>query len=352
LQKARERLPAKGKAAMFFQSVPEAVIVRASMTTAPHAWWNLGYYGIFLWVFVEQLGAPIPAFPILMAAGALVASHELSLPSCLGTAVVAALLADSIWYAVGWIRGGSVLNLMCRVSWRPDTCVSKTKVIFFKHGTKILIFAKFIPGLSTLTPPLAGMARIFWGRFLLYDGIGAFLWALLPLVAGAYLQKSFAALASRAGEWKGALPWLCGAVVAFVLVWRYRSRQAYRDGLEKGRAAGIDVAQLRARLDGGEELVVLDVRDAMSVRAKPVALPNALWIPYTALPERLAELPPGKSVVLYCDCPTDESSVAMADFLRQRDRAAHPLLGGLEAWIGQGWATSPLEIGEAAPIGA
>jgi len=314
------------------------------MNPSPHAWWDWGYYGVFACVFFEQAGVPIPAFPALLAAGALVASGELSLPACLLSAVLAALLADLIWYAIGKVRGGAVLNLMCRLSWRPDTCVSKTKILFSQHGTKTLIFAKFIPGLSTLAPPLAGMAQVPLTRFVAYDGLGSILWALVPLIAGAYLQKSLVTLQSQMETFKGYLPWLCGTAIIAVLIWRYFNRRFYTRELTKGLLAGIAVGDLKKRLDQDEDLTVIDVRDELSARAKAVTLPKARWIPYSILPDRLTELALDKPIVVYCDCPEDQAAVAMADLLRQRGgKEVRPLLGGLGAWMSQGWSTTELK---------
>jgi membrane protein DedA with SNARE-associated domain/rhodanese-related sulfurtransferase len=297
------------------------------MHSSSHAWWDLGYYGVFACVFLEQLGVPIPAFPALVAAGALVASGELSLGGCLLTAVVAA-----------------VLNLMCRLSWKPDTCVSKTKNLFSLHGTKTLLFSKFIPGLSTLAPPLAGMTRIPLPRFVAYDGVGSMLWALVPLLAGEYLQKSLMSLQSEVETFKGYLPWLCGAAIIAVLIWRYMNRHFYAKELSKGREAGIDVRDLKERLDRDEELTLIDVRDELSVKANGVAVPKARWIPSSILPERLKELALDKPIVVYCDCPADESAVAMAEMLRQHGaQDVRPLLGGLAAWMNQGWSTAELK---------
>ncbi|SDT91964.1 membrane protein DedA, SNARE-associated domain [Verrucomicrobium sp. GAS474] len=312
------------------------------MESATHSWWNLGYYGIFACVFAEQIGLPIPALPLLVAAGALIASHELNLWASLLTAVGAAVLADVIWYAIGRAKGATVLNLMCRISWKPDTCISKTKVIFSNHGTKMLVFAKFIPGLSSLTPPMAGLSRIPWGRFLFYDALGALIWAMLPLVAGSYIEQALSIIVTHAARLKGDWPWACAAVIAGVLAWRYRNRRRYVAELNRGRAKGIAVADLKARLDRGEPITVLDARDATTMTAESVLIPAAVWIPYVRLPSRLAALPLDKPLVVYCDCPEDQTAVAMADYLTtQGAREARPLLGGIDAWRAQGWPTEP-----------
>ena len=108
---------------------------------------------LFLYVFADQLGVPIPASPVLIAAGGLAAAGRLSLPGAIGLGVVATLGADLIWYALGRVRGASVLALLCRVSLEPDSCVRRTQDVFLRHGVRFLLFAKFVPGLGTVGPP-------------------------------------------------------------------------------------------------------------------------------------------------------------------------------------------------------
>jgi membrane protein DedA with SNARE-associated domain len=237
------------------------------MGASGHAWWDWGYGGIFLCVFLEQIGVPIPAFPALLAAGALVSSGELGLAACLLTALGAALLADLIWYQIGRARGGTVLNLMCRLAWRPDTCVSKTKVAFSDNGARTLLFSKFIPGLSVLAPPLAGIARVPVGRFILYDGVGAVLWALVPLLGGSYLKWTFAFAANEFMAFRPYLPFLAGVLIVGVLAWRYWNRGRYRQNLARELTRAIEPEALKPRLDGDEDLTVLDIRDELAAPA-------------------------------------------------------------------------------------
>src|SRR3990172_6449002 len=136
-----------------------------------------GYSVLFVWVFAEQLGLPVPAIPILLAAGALAGAGKMSFAVVLGLAVAAALAGDGIWYESGRRRGGQVLNFLCRISLEPDSCVRRTEDIYAKHGVRALVVAKFIPGFSTAAPPLAGAFRMKLTKFLGYDGLGALLWA-------------------------------------------------------------------------------------------------------------------------------------------------------------------------------
>ncbi|HLE04701.1 MAG TPA: DedA family protein, partial [Anaerolineales bacterium] len=135
-----------------------------------------GYAVLFGFVFAEQLGLPIPAIPVLLAMGALVGAGHFSLAIAIPVALLAALLSDVIWYQLGRYRGPSVLNLICRISLEPDSCVRRTENVFASHGARALLFAKFIPGLSTAAPPLAGIFRMRLPRFLIWDGAGTLLW--------------------------------------------------------------------------------------------------------------------------------------------------------------------------------
>ena len=108
-----------------------------------------GYILLFAWVLIEQIGLPVPAVPLLIAAGALAGSGKINLASAMGSAIIAALLADVFWYHVGRYRGGRVLKLLCRISLEPDSCVRWTEDVFARHGAHSLLIAEFVPGLNT-----------------------------------------------------------------------------------------------------------------------------------------------------------------------------------------------------------
>src|SRR6266446_858213 len=136
-----------------------------------------GYTVLLGWVFAEQIGLPIPSMPLLLAAGALAGTGHLSLLASLVYVVFAAVTADSVWYSLGRRKGIKVLQLLCKISLEPDSCVRRTEGVFAKRGARSLLVAKFLPGLSTVAPPLAGVFHMRVGRFLLYDALGALLWS-------------------------------------------------------------------------------------------------------------------------------------------------------------------------------
>jgi len=137
---------------------------------------NHGAPLVFAAVFVEQMGLPLPVEPLLLAAGALSATGKFSPLLGLGMTVLACLIADTIWFYLGRYRGHRVLSLLCRISLEPDSCVRRTQNAFTRYGLHGLLVAKFVPGLSTVAPPLAGMSGVKAGRFLLVDGLGSVLY--------------------------------------------------------------------------------------------------------------------------------------------------------------------------------
>jgi len=118
-----------------------------------------GYAVLLGWVFAEQIGLPVPSLPLLLAAGALAGSGQLNFFACLAVSVFASVCADSIWYEMGRLRGIKVLQLLCKISLEPDSCVRKTEGLFSTQGARSLLVAKFFPGFSTVAPPLAGVFR-------------------------------------------------------------------------------------------------------------------------------------------------------------------------------------------------
>src|SRR5256884_1112661 len=167
-----------------------------------------GYVVVFGWVFAEQIGLPIPAAPVLLAAGALAGTGRLSLALVLVLATLASLGSDIIWYWIGRTGGGRVLRWLCRISLEPDSCVRRTEDAFSVHGARSLLIAKFVPGFSTAAPPLAGIVRMPVLQFLAFTGLGGLIWAGLFVGVGwlaAYQLEAVASYAQRLGHRGGAL---------------------------------------------------------------------------------------------------------------------------------------------------
>ena len=165
----------------FFASVlPEAVRSSQDLSLEQAADFLIrhGYALLFGWVLLEQMGLPIPAAPLLIAAGALARAGKMNLTFAVALAFIAVILADLFWYSLGRYRGGRILKLLCRISLEPDSCVRRTENLFVRHGVHSLLVAKFIPGLNTAAPSLAGVFRMPVGRFMIFDSLGGFLWVV------------------------------------------------------------------------------------------------------------------------------------------------------------------------------
>jgi membrane protein DedA with SNARE-associated domain len=251
---------------------------------------------LFLWVLLEQLGAPIPAVPGLLAAGAVSRSSHASLLAPLALAVVASLLADALWYAIGRRSGGRVMRLLCRVSLEPDSCVRRSEDLFARHGARSLLVAKFIPGLSTVAPPLAGHVRMPFSRFLAWNTAGAVLWAGSSIALGYLFSRQLEAIVAaiaRAGDWLQ----LTIVLFAAYLLLKWWSRQRFLRSIRGGR---ISPEELKAKLEAGEEIVVVDLRSSLEFEASPRSIPGALRIDADDLVREHAKNPRNRDVILFC----------------------------------------------------
>jgi membrane protein DedA with SNARE-associated domain len=256
-----------------------------------------GYVVLLAWVFMEQAGVPVPSLPLLLAAGALAGSHQMNFFFSLAIATFACLVADSLWYQLGHIRGVAILQLLCRISIEPDSCVRRTEGLFAKQGARSLLFAKFIPGLGTVAPPLAGIFHMRLRRFILFDALGGALWAGTFLGLGYLFSSEIERIAERAASLGGGLVVLLLAALAGYLSYKYISRRRFMREL---RIARITVDELKLRLDAGEEVAVVDLRHSVEFEADPETIPGALHMDAGSLEENGELLPRDQEVVLYC----------------------------------------------------
>src|SRR5215468_7033063 len=225
-----------------------------------------GYVVLLGWVFAEQIGLPIPSMPLMLAAGALAGQGRLSLLSALFLCVFAAVLADLIWYELGKLKGIKVLQLLCKISLEPDSCVRRTEGVFAKQGAQSLLLAKFFPGLGTVAPPLAGIFHMRLHRFLLFDAIGAFLWAGISLGTGYVFSDQIEQIAERAASLGGGLGILILAALLGYIGYKFYGRQKF---LHELRISRISVQELKEKIDAGEALVIVDLRHHIDFEAEP-----------------------------------------------------------------------------------
>ncbi len=256
-----------------------------------------GYTVLFIAVLLEQIGLPLPAVPLLLAAGALAGAGQFSIAAAALVAVSASLLSDLVWYELGRRRGHSVLNLICRISLEPDSCIRRTENVFARHGARALLFAKFVPGLNTAAPPLAGLFQMRLMRFVAYTIAGALFWAGAFMGAGYLFSAQLERLATHALRLgTGLLVLLIGGLVAYI-AWKYVERQLF---LRQLRIARITPEELKQKLDAGEDIVIVDLRHSLEFEAGAETLPGALRLVPDELDRRHQEIPRDREVILYC----------------------------------------------------
>ena len=277
------------------------------------AWLNQwGVAAVFAAVALETIGLPVPAPPILVAAGALAVTGAMRPEVVLLSALVASLLADYVWFVIGRRLGRRVLGTLCRLSLSPDTCVRRTDDLIGRHGAPVLLVAKFIPGVSVVAVPAAAAMGLSFRRFLVYDGASSLLWGGVYIGAGMLFSREVTRLL-------GAMDWIGGgalAILAAAFAIYVGSKFLHRRRLRRlHRLVRISPEELASLLAEDPGLVILDARSALARAEDPRTLPRSI-----VLGERQAidVLPDGerdRTIVTFCTCPSEASAALFAEQL-------------------------------------
>jgi membrane protein DedA with SNARE-associated domain len=258
-----------------------------------------GYVLVFAVVLAEALGLPAPAALALMAAGAAAAAGTLSSTIVFTVALVAMLLGDSILFVLGGYMGWALLGILCQVSANPDNCILRSAESFYKRGKTTLVVAKFIPGVNSMAPPLAGSMKMRPLQFLQLDSAGAVLYVGAYIAVG-FLFHNFLASITRglnaASHIMAAL--LVGAVIGYIVykVLLFRKHKIYRV------LPRVQVKELAQKLlsEGKENIQLVDVRSHGYYDADAMRIKGSLRIEPNHLSEEVKLLPKDKDIYLYC----------------------------------------------------
>ncbi|MDE1180570.1 VTT domain-containing protein [Paraburkholderia sp.] len=300
---------------------------------------SLGAWAVFFSVLVTQLGVPVPAAPMLMLAGTMAAMGQVSWVSVFCAAIGAALIADSSWFFVGRVRGRRLLNYLVRFSLSLDTTVRVARNVFERHGAPILTVAKFLPGLGLISAPLLGTTGIAVGVFLLWDAVGATLWAGVWLIGGAALHDQIVQLMLLVRQNGGTIFDAFAVIGAVVLLYRWIRRLQFRRWLAQTR---INPDQLDEMMRSNAPPLIFDARPR-SVRDKEAyriagAYPLDLDSPGQLDPALLAH-----PIVVYCVCPNEATAKRIVGQLHRKGiHHVRALKGGLDAWEKRGYPLEPL----------
>lgn len=255
---------------------------------------RFGGAALFLFAFVEMIGAPFPAFAVFILAGALAAAGTGSVTGAVAGAVLGAIAADLIWYGAGRWRGRALLSTLCRVTLNPDACVERTESEFRRRRTATILLAKFLPGVNTMVPPLAGVASLPLPRFLLLDFLGTLFWAVTGIGLGWVFGTG---MASRARAIHGVLGWLIIVGVAAYFVWQvgYRLYLTRRFSVPR-----LEPEDLHRRMSEGDGVLVLDLRNDAAYDGSSLMIAGAVRVRPATFHRYVHELPRDRELVFYC----------------------------------------------------
>ena len=221
------------------------------------------------------------------------------------------------------------------MSLEPDSCVRRTLNIFVRYGWRSVVFAKFVPGISTIMPPLAGMSGLGIGRFLLFDAAGSLLYCGGFILLGYFFTSQIEQIGVAIAHIGGSALELLIAISALYIGYKYWQRQRL---LRELRTARITVAELRQKLEAGEAPVILDLRSDAELELDPTIISGAIHLGANEIANRHHEFPRDRDIVVYCSCPNEVTSARVALLLqRQGFTRVRPLLGGIEAWRKQNY---------------
>jgi membrane-associated protein len=181
-----------------------------------------GYWTVAVVLLLENAGVPVPGETVLLLAGFLTFSqHHFRLPWVIAIGVAAATLGDNLGYAIGCYGGRPLLN---RYRQLFPAQIAQGERLFEKHGPVTVFFARFIFGMRIITGPLAGVLRMHWKKFAVFNFLGAVAWVTAVACAGYLFGQQWQSLV----RWVGDVDILFAVIVALiivVLVWRARRSQ-------------------------------------------------------------------------------------------------------------------------------
>ncbi|MBI3474116.1 MAG: VTT domain-containing protein [Acidobacteria bacterium] len=258
-----------------------------------------GYLILGAFCFAEAIGLPLPAALAILTAGAVSAYGKLNIYSVIGLGCVSMLVGDLILYFTGRFSGWALLGLLCRLSANPETCILRSAEYFYKRGKQTLLFAKFIPGINTMSPPLAGSMKMRLGQFLQFDALGALFYVGAYSLAG-YIFSDFLRAITRGVRSAGsAAEVVLGVGLAAYVVYRIWMYRKYR---MLDMVPRVPVEELARRLASAEapNVIVADVRSHGYYDAASERIAGSVRLEPNNLEEEIKNLPLDREIYLYC----------------------------------------------------
>ncbi len=293
---------------------------------------HLEQHGILmLWavIFLQAIGLPLPAAVALILAAAQTATGHLSAAAVIGGSVVAMVAGDALMYWLGRRTGWWLLGALCRISLNPESCVVTSADTFHRRGRSLLVVAKFLPGINTMAPPLAGSMQLRWWPFLGLDLAGCVLYIGVYFLLG-FLCSGAVSQVIRFYERFGHLT----TAVVLILLTAYAVWLLW--SMWRARRLGLGVLHaspaLVAREVSEDQAVVFDVRSHGYFDAGAVRIPGSRRVDPNALRGHLLEFPKDRQIYLYCTCQRQATSVRVARELVKLGFQVAVIEDGLRGW--------------------
>jgi membrane protein DedA with SNARE-associated domain/rhodanese-related sulfurtransferase len=304
-----------------------------------------GYVILFAIAFLETFGLPIPASLALLAAGAAAARGLLNPWWALAGSIACIASGDTLMFLMGRHTGWWLLTLLCRLSFNPDSCILRSADAFHRRGRTLLVIAKFIPGINTMAPPLAGSMNMRFAQFLRLDAAGASLYAGGYFTAGFLFSDALGSLTRGYESFGRILGWIAVTAVALYIgirIWTWQKGRQLRE------APFVEPAEAAREMAAGRA-ILYDVRSHGYYQPKAMRIEGSRRLDPNALDQAQLDFPLDKHVYVYCTCRGEATSAEVAHILRQRGVRTSVIKGGLHAWKKAGL---PLETIPAEELGA
>jgi membrane protein DedA with SNARE-associated domain/rhodanese-related sulfurtransferase len=289
-----------------------------------------GLLSVFVFTLASRLGSPFPAAPLLIVAGSLAVTGELSVIPCIAVSLGGNLGGDAVWFWSGRRWGHRVLKFLCRVSITPDSCVRQSEGFITRWGGGALIAAKFVPGVSVVAAPMAGALGMPAWQFLAFSLLSGLIWTLTFMGLGALFYGQMRWLLEEIARGSTLVGAALGGALAAALLIRFarRRRLLLETSMER-----ITVEELLRLMNSQAPHLVIDVRSAAAEQIDPRKIPGALRTDLAGVRALANNLPRDREIVVYCNCPNEVSAArAVAILFVAGVTRARPLAGGLEAW--------------------
>ncbi len=210
---------------------------------------SAGYPAVTFFVMIESMGVPFPGETMLLLASFYAAvNHQLQIPLVITSAAIGAILGDNIGYTVGRLGGRRLIERFGRYLFIKPAHLASADRFFARHGDKTVFFGRFTTLLRLWAAFFAGVNRMNWRIFLLYNAAGGILWSILygtlGYVAGRIFHDNFAQIERLAGTVSGAIGFTLVGILVLIIAFfwlRRRHAQSQKARAQQTSSSPIDV---------------------------------------------------------------------------------------------------------------